>query len=198
MKKIDLGKENRQLYAATGKIKEVQVPAAVFLRVDGRGEPGGEAFQRAMEALYGAVFTVKFTLKMAGKLDFTVGKPECLWDVDDPVKTPISEWSWSLMIRVPQELSAAHLKQAQKALRDKGKDASAVKRVRFSEGRCLQTLHVGPYDQVGTAYRHLAAAVEEGWTIGGKGHEIYLNDPRRTAPDRLKTIVRFPVKKEKA
>lgn len=198
MKKIDLAKEYKDLYTATAKIKEVNVGAGWFLCVDGCGAPGGAAFQKAIGELFGAIYTAKFMLKAEGKVDFKVARLECLWDVADPEQQPMETLKWRMMIRAPEALTAAHLNRAKKAMKAKGVDASAVKRAKIKEGRCLQTLHVGPYKQIGITYRYLAsAALENGLIVGDQGHEIYLNDPQRTASERLRTIVRFRVRKLK-
>lgn len=196
MKTFDFFKTLKDLYTARPKIKEVVADSGTFLAVDGVGAPGGEAFQQAIQALYSAVYTVKFTLKLAGTLDFKVGKLECLY-LSDPKQTPMDQWKWRALVRIPDEVTARHLAQARKAVREKkGIDASQVKRLRWKEGRALQVLHVGPYQAVGSAYERLDAyAKEQGLAIHCAAHEIYLNDPRGTPPAKLKTIVRLPVKR---
>ena len=101
------------------------------------------------------------------------------------------------MVRIPDALRAAELNRMRKLIRDsKDLDTAAVKRITWSEGRAVQTMHVGPYDQVPGTYHKLGAWAEErGLLCIGPGHEIYISDPRRTAPDKLKTIIRMPVKK---
>jgi len=194
MQSIDFAKTHKEFYTATRKIGEVVVPAGVFFAVDGQGRPGGEAFQHAIQCLYSIAYTVKFTLKQQGTLDFKVGKLECLY-LSDPGKTPIDQWQWRVFLRAADAVTAKDLTQARKAIQQrKGLDASAVKRIRWKEGRALQVLHVGPYDQVGQTYGELEAyAKEHGLTLACPAHEIYLNDPRRMAPGKLKTIVRLPV-----
>jgi hypothetical protein len=195
MDKIDFAKTHKELYSATAKVKEVVAERATFLAVEGQGAPGGEAFQAAIGALYGAAYTIKFALKKEGALDFAVSKLECSWEVEDPKTTPMSEWRWRLMIRVPDEVTAAQLRVAQRELAEKGKDASAVKRLALKGGRALQTMHVGPYDKVGESYARLdARAAELGLEPTGPAHEIYVSDPRRVAPEKLKTIVRLGVR----
>ena len=195
MKKIEFAKELKDLYSATSQIEEVTAERGVFLGVDGQGEPGGEAFQIAFEQLYPLAYTLRFSLKTAGALDFTVSKPECLWFVDDPKNTPLSDWGWRLLIRIPEEVTNAQLKDARKTIREKKDlDTSAVKRRSWREGRALQVLHVGPYEKLEETYKRLCAHAQElGYKIKQPGHEIYLSDPRRTAPEKIKTIVRLPV-----
>lgn len=158
--------------------------------------PGGEAFQAAIQQLFPVVYTLKFGLRDEKQLDFKVGKLECLY-LSPPGQTPMDQWQWRLMMRIPDEFSAKDLATAKKTVREKnGTDTSAVKRLRWKEGRAVQVLHVGPYDQVAPSYQLLHAfAVEQGLAIARcAAHEIYLNDPRRTAPEKLKTICRMPVK----
>lgn len=195
MKTIDLAKTCKDLYTATGKVKEVVAAAGTFLVVDGQGAPGGEAFQQAMMALYATTFTLKFALKQAGTLDFKVGKPECVY-FSDPQKTPVRLWKWRILLRIPDAVTAANLTAAKKALMArKVVDVSAVKRLRWKEGRAVQVLHVGPYDQVCRTFNLLLAHIEQArLAIAGPAHEIYLSDPRKTAAAKLKTIVRLPVK----
>ena len=196
MEVFDFSKSLKHLYTAKQPVQEVDVDAGTFLAVEGQGAPGGEAFQKAVEGLYGVAYTVKFTLKLAGVLDFKVCNLEGLY-LSEPCKTPRDEWRWRLQIRVPDAVTAEHLKQARKTLIErKGLDTTAVKRIQVKAGRALQMLHVGPYDQVGPAYAQLDAyARENGLRTQGPAHEIYISDPRRAAPEKLKTIVRLPVKK---
>jgi hypothetical protein len=199
MDKTDFTKTLRELYTATAKVKDVTAPRGTFLCIDGQGDPGGPAFHQAIGAVYGAAFTVKFGLKKAGVLDFAVSKLEALWYLEDPERTPTSEWRWRVMVRIPDEVKAAHLRAAVKELATKGQNASAVKRVTFSQGKCLQVLHVGPYDRVADTYLKLHQhATDHDLCFAGPSHEIYLSDPRRVAPERLRTIVRVPVKRETA
>jgi len=195
MKTIDLKKNLKDLYTATSKVKEVVAERGTFLCIEGEGEPGGEAYVTAIGALFSVAYTIKFTLKKAGVLDFKVPPPECLWLVEDPKSTPMSEWQWRLMIRVPDEVTAAHLKEVRKALKEKkGLDASGVRRRSWRPGRALQVMHVGPYDKLEESYAKLVAHADEiGAKPKGGCHEVYLSDPRRTAPERLKTIVRMPI-----
>jgi hypothetical protein len=178
-------------YKAKRSPERVCVPPGVFLAVDGRGAPGAEGFQAAIQALYASTYTIKFTMKFAGELDFKVGRLECLYFTPPP--TPMDQWKWRMLIRVPQEVKAGHLRKAAVALKKRGgPDISGVRRIRWSPGQAVQILHVGLYDQVKAAYERLHAFGRElGLNVTGPAQEIYLNDPRRTAPAKLKTIVRL-------
>jgi hypothetical protein len=195
METIDFRKTYKELYRAKEAPQELVVPAGVFLGVDGAGEPGGAEYQAAIEALYSVAYTMKFALRGAGDLDFKIPNLECLW-LSNPDDTPPPEWEWRLQIRVPEEIDDGTVADAIGQVRaKKGIDTSTVRRVARNEGRAIQVLHVGPYDRVGDSYRKLGAyAKEYGLELESIGHEVYLNDPRRTAPEKLKTIVRMPVR----
>ncbi len=196
MKTIDLAKGLKDLYTATRKVKEVAAGAGTFLAVEADGKPGGEAFQKAFMAIYSTAYTMKFALKEQGALDFKVGKPECVY-LSGPFCGAKAPWRWRIMLRIPDEVTAKDVTATKKLLREKkGLDNSTVKRIRWNEGRAVQVMHVGPYDQVGATYEQLGVyAAEHGLKVTGPGHEIYISDPRRVAPEKLKTIVRVGVKK---
>jgi hypothetical protein len=195
MEKIDIAKELKEIYRAAPEPREVEVAEGTFLSIDGQGAPGSDAFKSAMELLFGVAYTLKYALKKAGVLDFKVPKLECLWRVAAPETTPMSDWRWRAMLRIPDEIGEAPIEDARRALRKKkGLDAAAVTRTTWKEGRSIQMLHVGPYDHVDVIYRRIEARARElGMTPRGPAHEVYINDPRRTAPARLKTLVRLPV-----
>jgi len=195
MRPVDFSQQHKELYHATRRVQEVTAERGVFLAVDGQGAPGGPEFHQALEHLYTVAYTLKAQLKAAGTGDFKVPKLECLWFVDDPQRTGPSQWKWRALLRVPQSVTPAHLKAARKAVAErKGWDLRDVRRVSWREGRALQLLHVGPYDAVAPAYQALGeAAAHSHYRVRGPAHEVYLNDPQRTAPDKLRTIVRLPI-----
>jgi len=190
-----LRKDLKPLYTARQNVQEVTSDRGVYLYVDGQGEPGGDDFNAAMQAIYSVAYTVKFTLKQANVLDFKVPPPETQWLVENPKTTPMSAWRWRVLLRVPNDVTAAHLRDACRTLKAKKRtDASCVRRKSWRQGRSLQVLHVGPYEEVETAYNTLLAhAAAIGAKPRGQCSEVYLNDPRRTAPEKLKTIVRIPI-----
>ncbi|MFH0963050.1 MAG: GyrI-like domain-containing protein [Planctomycetota bacterium] len=195
MKSVDIKKDFRDLYRAGSRVEEVNVEPGTYLSVDGQGAPGAEAFSTAIQAVYSVAYTIKFGLKRAGVLDFKVPPLEVQWLVEDPKNTPMSEWRWRALLRVPDGVTAVHVSDAHKSLQTrKGVDASRVRRTSWRGGRELQTLHVGPYDLVAEAYKKLFAHAR-GMNAKPRGNctEVYLNDPRRTAPAKLKTIVRMPI-----
>lgn len=199
--KIDLFKEYKAEYKATAEPAFVKTGPAQYLMIDGQGAPGGTVFEECIGALYSMAFTIKMTRKFAGLGDYTVCKLEGLWYTkdgsDDFANIPKDKWLWTLMIRTPECVKKPDMDKAVKVLLDKGK-TEAVKDVRLEslkEGRCVQVLHVGPYDKVAEAVEKMQNFAEEnGLFFTGKHHEIYLSDPRRVAPEKLKTIVRRPVR----
>ncbi len=197
--KVDFRKLCPDLYRASRNIEEVRAGRGVFLVVDGVGEPGGKAYQDAIGALYALAYTAKFTLKKAGFGDFAVPALEGLY-FDDPATTPREQWRWRLQLRIPDHVTARALGGVRKALAEKkGLDTRSVKRITWTEGRALQALHVGPYDRVGDVHRRLMAeAAGRGLSSTGSCHEIYLNDPRRVAPSKIKTIIRMAVRPGRA
>jgi hypothetical protein len=197
MKTFDYAKSLKDLYTATGKVKEVLAGKGVFLAVEGKGAPGGSAFQEAIGCLYTTAYVLKFALRYEGTIDFKIPKLECLY-LSDPRKTKMSQWRWRLLLRLPDAASAKDVTATKKLiLAKKGLDVSAVKRTAWNEGRAVQVMHVGPYDQVGPIHQELHEyAKDHGLKVAGPAHEIYISDPRATAPERLKTIVRLAVKKK--
>jgi hypothetical protein len=198
--KIDLFKEHKAEYQAGAAPILIETTPSQYLCIEGQGAPGGPVIVECIEALYSMAFTIKMTRKAAGLGDYTVCKLETLWYTpdggDDPARFPQDQWCWTLMIRTPECVQQADLDKAAEALLKKGK-AEKVKDVRLetlTEGKCVQIMHVGPYDKVGEAIEKMQALAEEkGLIFTGKHHEIYLSDPRRVAPEKLKTIVRRSV-----
>jgi hypothetical protein len=199
--KLDLLKKYRAEYVAPKAPVLVTMGPAKYLAVEGRGAPAGAAFRIAVGALYAVAFTVKMTRKFAGKGDYKVAWLEGLWWGPDK-RSPLSvrspkDWRWKLLIRTPTFVTARDLARAQKELLAKGKvrEIGQVELETIREGRCVQMLHVGPYDkEPATMEAMLAFAESKGHAFRGVHHEIYLSDPRRTAPSKLRTILRHPVR----
>jgi hypothetical protein len=183
----------------------VDVPELAFLMVDGGGPPAAEPYQQALGALYGTAYTLKFTLKKADAArDFRVMPLEGLWWTAleapsmDQVLAGRDDWRWRMMIAVPDDVTVAEVAAAkEQAARKREQPALAALRLeRFHEGPAAQIMHVGPYaDEAPTIERLHAFAREQGYELHGRHHEIYLGDPRRTAPQRLKTVLRHPVRR---
>ena len=203
MPTIDLRKELKMYYSAKPKPELIDVPEAKFIAFTGRGEPGGSAYTEALEALYGVAYTLKFGLKKAGETDFTVMALEGLWWWEDENAfllrdaPPRETWNWKSMIRMP-DFATAEMVEAAKAdvTKKKGPAAGKVRLEAFPEGLSAQILHVGPYSEEDKTVSVLNAFIEEqGYRLRGRHHEIYLGDPRRVEPAKLKTIIRHPVEK---
>jgi hypothetical protein len=187
--KLDLYKVHKSEYVAPKKPLLLKVKPAQYLAIEGHGKGGDGAFQAAIGVLYNVAFTVKMARKFAGKQDYGVCKLECLWS---------SQEDWQLMIRTPDFTKVKDLEQAQENLLAKGKDALVrkVKLTKLAEGTCIQMLHVGPYDKVCDTLGIMGLwAREQQKTMDNYCHEIYLSDPRRVAPAKLKTILRRALKR---
>ncbi len=165
----------------------LQASPAQYLAI-GRGEPGDPQFQKKIGALYNVAFTIKMAKEFAGQA-YAVSKLEGLWPKD-------SRTIWTLIIRIPEFIGVKELKEAAQKLLDKGKDpeVAEVEIRKLKEGRPVQMLHVGPYDQCGATIEIMREfATGQGLGFRGAHHEIYLSDPRRVAPAKLRTILRHPV-----
>ena len=197
--KLDLYKQHKAEYAAKKTPALVTVKAAAYLTISGRGEPGGEAFTDRVGALYGAAYTIKFTSKFAGR-DYKVCPLEGLWWCGRKrnfATEPRDKWCWKVLIRTPDFITASDLAKAREALLAKGK-SPAVRNVQleaFEEGLCAQMLHVGPYSaEAATIDVMMQFVRDKKLRCHGKHHEIYLSDPRRVPPERLRTVLRYPVR----
>ena len=195
------------------KVEFILVPRFQFLMIDGAIEPGMEPgnsplFHENMQAMYGAAYTLKFMFKKrdVDPVDYPVMALEGLWDVRDGnfdinVK---DNWDYTLMILVPDLITQDNFEEALAQLQKKKGDLPGYSRLRldaFEEGPCVQTMHIGPYAaELETLEKMQAFMAENRYTDlvgkGGKHHEIYMGDPRRAAPENLKTVLRHPVRKE--
>lgn len=202
MQKIDYKKELKHLYSASAKkVAIVEVPAMNFLRIDGAGDPNSsQAFQEAVEALFGVSYTLKFMIKKSeGGIDYGVMPLEGLWWVEDMSRFSIDakdDWQWTLMIMQPELITRDLVDEAIAQVRKK-RNSPALTNLRFeafAEGKSAQILHVGPFSKEGPAIQKVHAHISAtGGRLSGKHHEIYLSDNRRAAPERWKTIIRQPL-----
>ena len=199
--KIDFKKEFKHLYSPPiGKNSIVDVPAMNFLMVDGVGYPvDNPAYEQALGALYGISYGLKFVSKAQGK-DYVVPPLEGLWWMEDMSKFSMEkkdEWEWTMMIMQPEWVTRNMVDTTIADVTQK-KDLPALEKLRFEsyhEGLSVQTFYVGPYSEEGPTIASMHAHVEaEGFSLRGKHHEIYLNDARKTAPEKLKTVIRKPIK----
>lgn len=198
--KIDLKKEFGFLYKTSAKeFTFVDVPPMNFLMIDGHGNPNtAPAYGAAVEALYTLAYTLKFSLKPLG-YDFSVAPLEGLWWMPDMNEFTVKNkdnWDWSMMIAQP-EFVTSEMVEAARLTAIKRKGLPTLSKVRlecYHEGRSVQILYFGAYaDEGPTILRMHAFIKESGHALTGKHHEIYLGDPRRNPPEKLKTIIRQPV-----
>jgi hypothetical protein len=207
MQKLDLRKELKYLYQPSAKkVEVVEVPCFQFAMMDGEIEAGyapaeSPGFQEALQALYGVSFTLKFTSKLRKEdpIDYPVMALEGLWWVEGgefDIERP-EGWKWTLMILQPDFITHEMFQDALNQLRRKKGDQPALTRVRlenFEEGLSMQIMHIGPYAEEPTTIAKMDSfARENGYRKRGKHHEIYLGDPRRAAPEKLKTVLRYPI-----
>lgn len=210
MKTLDLKKQYKNLYQPSAKkIEIVQVPNLKFVMADGYIEKGSEpgkspSFAEAAMAIYGLSYTLKFMFKKreANAIDYPVMALEGLWWVEDG-KFDIfrkDNWFYTLMILQPEVVTPEIFEEAREQVRKKkggGEKLNTARLAPFEEGLCVQTMHIGPYaTEPATVERMHEFMAENGLkdNVGpnGKHHEIYMSDPRRVAPDKMKTVLRHP------
>jgi hypothetical protein len=213
MEKLDLKQDLKYLYVPSAKkVELVQVPAMNFIMIDGAIEadqaPGtSPRFAEDMQALYGAAYTLKFTIKLRKQdpVDYPVMALEGLWWVEDgtfDIRKP-GNWKYTVMIMQPDLVTPELFAEALVQLRKKRGDQPAFARLRlesFHEGLSVQTMHIGPYAAEPATVERMQAFMQDNGLqdlvgLGGKHHEIYMGDPRRADPAKLKTVLRHPVKR---
>lgn len=202
MKTIDLKMTLKPFYTASAaKPALVDVPPLKALMIDGQGDPNGPAFQEAVGTLYSVAYTLKFTFKKKRAIDYPVMALEGLWCADDPaffMNGERDKWRWTIFVVLPDVVEKKDVTAAVEAVREKAKFPRfpEVRFEKFSEGRAAQIMHVGPYAAEAPTIEKLHRFIEEqGYRLRGAHHEIYMGDPRRAAPEKLRTIIRQPVAK---
>jgi DNA-binding PadR family transcriptional regulator len=202
MAKYDVKKAHKELYAPSAKeFALVEVPQMHYLAVDGRGDPNtSPEYADAVEALYGVAYTLKFASKALGR-DFVVAPMEGLWRAEDPaafLERRKGEWEWTMMISRPDWITEDMVAAAVDRVAQRRPTAAleGLRTLTLTEGRCVQILHIGSYDDETPVLErlHREYLPAHGLTFNGDHHEIYLSDARRTAPAKLRTILRQPVK----
>ena len=200
--KVDLKRSVEGFRAKRGEFEVLRLPQLRYLMIDGSGDPNtAPEYAEALEALYPVAYKLKFASSRQLGRDYVVPPLEGLWWADDmrsfTTGRDKSRWSWTMMLMVPEwierpmfeaALAQAGTKQPPSRLGD-------VRLEALSEGLCVQTLHVGTFDDEGPVLdrMHREFIPQQGLRMTGKHHEIYLSDPRRTAPEKLRTILRQPV-----
>jgi hypothetical protein len=205
MAKVDFKKQLKHLYQPSAKaFAVVDVPPMKFLMIDGHGDPNtAQEYQDALEALYAVAYTLKFTSKKALGMDYVVPPPEGLWWAEDmetfTVQSDKSAWDWTMMIMQPEWITQEMVEEAVRQV-EKKKDLPALPKLRLEtvhEGLAVQIMHIGSYDDEGPTIARMHAFIDDnGYEPAGKHHEIYLGDPRKVAPEKLKTVLRQPIGKK--
>lgn len=198
MTKIDYKKTFGALYKPpASKIVEVDVPPMQYLMADGRGSPGSPGYTATLEALFPVAYTLKFMAKKLG-VDYAVMPLEGLWWAEDMsafVSRNKDAWQWTLLLMQPDVISGDMVEDAVAQVRKK-KNPQALSDVRFeryAEGKAAQTLYVGSFADEGPTVQAIHDFIDErDYRLAGKHHEIYLSDFRKTAPEKLRTVIRQP------
>jgi len=201
--KVDLKKDRKDLYQpGTTDFVEVDVPPMTYLSVDGHGDPNtSREYAVAIPALDSGAYAIKFSLRARTLEDFVVGPLEGLWSSDDPSAFAArrkDDWDWTMMIPLPSLVGREDIAQglAHAATKKPHLPIADLRVLPLTEGRSLQIMHIGAYDAEAATLARLHAEVmpARGLTWNGRHHEIYLSDPRKVAPEKLKTVLRQPVR----
>jgi hypothetical protein len=204
MTKIDFKKEWKHLYQPSKKdFQVIEVPVMSFLKVDGQGDPNlAPEYKAAIEVLYAVAYRVKFFSKNDGR-DYVVPPLEGLWWAEDMESFTSardkSQWNWTMMIMTPEWIREDMIQSARDEVAGK-KDLPALGKLcweEYQEGLSVQILHLGSFEEEGPvlARLHHEWMPANGYTFNGLHHEIYLSDPRRVEPDKLRTVLRQPIRK---
>ena len=207
MSKLDLTKTDKTYYKAKTTPEILHIEKTNYISITGKGDPSGKEFSEKIQALYGTAYILKFMLKAVNN-DFVVPKLEALWSFDTekyaaismdeaPLKIPRSEWNYRIMIRMPDFVTKKQTEEAINTAINK-KQIELAKSIEFyemKEGKVVQILHIGPFeDEPQTLKKIQEFSIENKLQQNGLHHEIYLSDFRKTAPEKLKTLLREPVK----
>jgi hypothetical protein len=191
------------LYDASATADVVKLPARRVLALDGQGAPEGESFKRCIGAIYGLAYTLKFARKAQagrGGEDFKIGPLEARWWADGEVprsiaQAPRESWRWRLRMAMPSDMSVAELNSAIAVATSKGKlkdsaEARQARLERVPSERYGRILHIGPYAGEGASFERIVAELQAAGLTPGNAHlELYLSDPQRTRPEKLKTVL---------
>jgi hypothetical protein len=203
--KIDFKKEWKHLYRPSARAFEVvEVPPLQFLMANGHGDPNtAQEYKDAIEALYAVAYKIKFASKKQLGRDYVVPPLEGLWWAEDmetfSTRRDKSAWDWTMMLMQPAWITPEIFEAAAQQV-DKAKGLAALPKLRlesYDEGLSVQILHIGPYDDEGPTLDRLHSEFipQNGYEMRGKHHEIYLSDVRRVAPEKLRTVLRQPVRR---
>ena len=202
MAKIDFKKELKHLYNPSAKkVEIVDVPMMNFLVINGSGDPNtSKEYKDAVETLFAVSYALKFMVKKEKIVDYGVLPLEGLWWTDDMTQFSTENkdiWKWTSMIMQPEYITEDPVSKALEQV-EKKKNPPAIPKIRFEsfhEGLSAQTMHIGPYSAEAPTIERLHNFIKEnGYELKGKHHEIYLSDPRRSVPEKMKTVIRQPMR----
>jgi hypothetical protein len=202
MEKFDYRKECKELYLPKNAPAVINVPEMRFIMVDGKGDPNGKEYAVAVQVLYALSYTIKMSKNRPEDFyDYVVFPLEGLWWTNGPLENyERKDWLWTAMIRKPDFVTQAVFDAALETAKKKkpGIDISKAELRNFTEGMCVQMMHIGPYSEEPANVQKMQEYIKtKNWKdVTGnirKHHEIYLSDPRKTAPEKLKTVLRHPV-----
>lgn len=200
--KIDFKKALDSFQAPRGRFRVLDVPDMQYLMIDGHGDPNSSpAYTEALSALYPVAYKLKFISKREFERDYVVPPLEGLWWAEDmdvfTVSRDKSQWDWTMMLMVPDWIGHSSFLAAveQAGVKNRPTGIDDVRLETLSEGRCVQTLHLGSFDDEGPVLErmHHEFIPENGLRANGKHHEIYFSDFRKVAPEKLRTVLRQPV-----
>jgi len=207
MSKIDFKKTLKHIYnPPKGKFTVVEVPEMQYLMLDGHGDPNTvQEYQDAVGSLYAVAYKLKFISKKSLGKDYTVPPLEGLWWADDMAAFSTardkSQWDWTMMIMTPEWITSEMIENAVEQVQ-KSKNPIALNKVRlehYHEGLAVQIMYIGSYDSEGPVLLelHNKFIPDNGYIENGKHHEIYLSDPRRVPPEKLRTVLRQPIRSDR-
>ena len=207
---FDFKKEYKEFYMPPNKPQIVDVPKANYIAVRGKGDPNeeGGAYQKAVGVLYSVAYTLKMSYKsdykIEGFFEYVVPPLEGFWCQEGVVGVDYSDkstFNWISVIRLPDFITEDNFNWAvETASKKKKTDCSSAEFLTIHEGLCVQMMHIGPYDDEPATVAAMNAFLKENGYISDinenrKHHEIYLSDPRKTVPEKMKTVIRHPIKK---
>ena len=209
---FDFKKEYKEFYLPKNKAQIVNVPKANYIAIRGQGNPNeeGGAYKKAIEILYAVAYTLKMSYKtdykIAGFYEYVVPPLEGFWWQDGICGVDYSkkdEFNWISIIRLPDFITRENFDWAVKTASEKKKiDCSKAEFLTIEEGLCVQIMHIGSFDDEPASLEKMDKYLEENgyekdFSDTRLHHEIYLSDPRKSTPDKQKTVIRHPVKKDK-
>lgn len=197
--KLDLFKTDKNYYKSSPEPAIIEIPATNYLSLKGLSSPEDEQFLCAIEAIYAVAYSLKYTSKVLGH-DFVVPKMEGQWWVESELpfeEVPREEWHWNILIRLPDFITPQQVDKSAEEVVNKNNltQANEVNFITLMEGTCVQILHIGSYDnEKGTLEKMMSYIQDRGKVINGYHHEIYISDPRKTPSEKLKTLIRYPIR----